>query len=249
LFCSPNDHVLTDVLGDQVNGVAVVHKVLTSPFIDQSERPKYIEATKRVLLELKVIATQAYRRLIEEVGLPIPNFQPTYNNLPPSNKKITPQNNFAMPGLPSGYPSTDQGLASMMAALQMGGQNPQSGPPQLHIDPAYNQQQNATHGRQSQPSSAFSPTSDPFNPFALRSPDVSSPRNGSRRNGAMPPASVSTVPFGAQSPSLSQAGNMLGMAQPGYNGMPPQSMSPQLYQSYMYQMYQQNPAGMGAFHA
>ncbi|TFK55233.1 hypothetical protein OE88DRAFT_1018510 [Heliocybe sulcata] len=249
LFCSPNDHVLTDVLGDQVNGVAVVHKVLTSPFIDQADRPKYIEATKRVLLELKVIATQAYRRLIEEVGLPIPNFQPTYNNLPPSNKKITPQNNFSMPGLPSGYPSSDQGLASMMAALQMGGQNPQSGPPQLQIDPGYNQQ-GGGRGRQSQPSSAFSPTSDPFNPFAMRSPDISSPRNASRRNGAgMPPTPVSSVPYGAQSPSLSQAGNMLGMAQPGYNGMPPQSMSPQLYQSYMYQMYQQNPAGMGAYHA
>lgn len=250
LFCSPNDHVLTDVLGDQVNGVAVVHKVLTSPFIDQSERPKYIEATKRVLLELKVIATQAYRRLIEEVGLPIPNFQPTYNsNMPPSNKKITPQNNFAMPGLPSGYPSTDQGLASMMAALQMGGQNPQSGPPQLQIDPSY---QNSSRGRQSQPNSAFSPSSDPFNPFALRSPDVSSPRNGTRRNGGMPsmsPSPVSSVPFGAQSPSLAQAGNMLGMAQPAYNGMPPQSMSPQLYQSYMYQVYQQNPANMGTYHA
>jgi len=37
----------------------------------------YIEATKRVLIELKVIATQAHRRLIEEVGLPVPNFQPT----------------------------------------------------------------------------------------------------------------------------------------------------------------------------
>ena len=32
LFMSPQDHVLTDVLGDQVNGVTVVHKVLTSAF-------------------------------------------------------------------------------------------------------------------------------------------------------------------------------------------------------------------------
>ncbi|KDQ59430.1 hypothetical protein JAAARDRAFT_620822 [Jaapia argillacea MUCL 33604] len=252
LFCSPNDHVLTDVLGDQVNGVAVVHKILTSPFIEAGERPKYIDATKRVLLELKVIATQAYRRLIEEVGLPIPAFQPTYsNNVPPSTKKITSQN-FGVPGLPSGYPSTDQGLASMMAALQMGGQNPQSGPPQLHIDPTYGQ--NAGRGRASNPSSAFSPSSDPFNPFALRSPEMnSSPRPRSNRNGGLPPSHspgpVSAVSYGNQSPSLTQAGNILGMSPPTYNGMTPQSIPPHLYQTYMYQMYQQNPANMGAYHA
>ena len=90
LFSSPNDHVLTDVLGDQVNGVAVVHKVLTSPFVEPEQRPVYVEATKRVLIELKVIATQAYRRLIEEVGLPVPNLQPTYNgNVPQPTRPST----------------------------------------------------------------------------------------------------------------------------------------------------------------
>jgi len=89
LFNSPGDHVLTDVLGDQVNGVAVVHKILTSPFIDPNAKQVYVEATKRVLIELKVIATQAYRRLIEEVGLPVPNFQPTYNNTLPPTGKVT----------------------------------------------------------------------------------------------------------------------------------------------------------------
>jgi hypothetical protein len=131
LFSSPGDHVLTDVLGDQVNGVAVVHKILASPFLDPLAKQDYIETTKRVLIELKVIATQAYRRLIEEVGLPVPNFQPTYNNTLPPTGKVTKNSsqNFGVPGLPSGYPSNDQGFASMMAALQMGGQNPQAGPP------------------------------------------------------------------------------------------------------------------------
>ena len=32
-FQSTNDSVLADVLGDQVNGVAAVHKILTSSFI------------------------------------------------------------------------------------------------------------------------------------------------------------------------------------------------------------------------
>jgi protein JSN1 len=249
LFSSPGDHVLTDVLGDQVNGVAVVHKILTSPFLDPVKKLDYIEATRRVLIELKVIATQAYRRLIEEVGLPVPNFQPTYTtNVPQPGKKITPQNSYGMPGLPSGYPSNDQGLASMMAALQMGGQNPQSGPPQLQIDPNFSQGQN--RGRVANPPVTFSPSSDPFNPFALRSPELSSPRPGPRRNGALPGPTISPSPvsYGTQSPSLSQASTILGIGQPSYGGMPPQSVPPHVYQAYMYQAYQQSPPNMGAFH-
>lgn len=265
LFSSPGDHVLTDVLGDQVNGVAVVHKILTSPFIDPSQRPAYVDATKRVLIELKVIATQAYRRLIEEVGLPVPNLQPTYTtNIPqPTKAKYNSQNQFGMPGLPAGYPSSDQGLASMMAALQMGGQNAASGPPRLQIDPAYGQPSNGNaaaaavgRGRGSNPPSAFSPSTDPFNPFALRTPDANTPRNAvPRRNGGMPPGSpISTptpVPYGTQSPGLTQAANILGMGQPSYNGMAmQQSVPPHVYQAYMYQMYQQqNPQNMGTFHA
>jgi len=267
LFQSPGDHVLTDVLGDQVNGVAVVHKILTSPFIDPVKRPSYIEATKRVLIELKVIATQAYRRLIEEVGLPIPNFQPSYPNAPtPPGSKGKLGNSptaYGMPGLPSGYSTHDQNLASMMAALQMGGQNPQAGPPQLSIDPGYNTHntQNAppARGRTTNTAPTFSPSTDPFNPFALRSPEMNSPRSNPqhRRNGGLPsamppsPAPMTSVPYGTQSPSLTSAGNILGMGQPSYTGMTPQSVPPQVYQAYMYQMYQQNPpaTNMGAFHA
>lgn len=255
LFSSPGDHVLTDVLGDQVNGVAVVHKILTSPFVDPVKRPSYIEATKRVLIELKVIATQAYRRLIEEVGLPVPNLQPTYTtNAPPSNgkNKYTAQSNFGMPGLPAGYPSSDQGLASMMAALQMGGQNAASAPPRLQIDPAYGQGSVGGRGRSPNPASTFSPSTDPFNPFAMRSPDMSSPRNSvPRRNGGVQSGNhQSSVPFGAQSPSLTQAANLMGMGQPSYNNMTPQSVPPHVYQAYMYQMYQQqNSPNVGTFHA
>ncbi|KAA1471339.1 hypothetical protein DENSPDRAFT_106828 [Dentipellis sp. KUC8613] len=263
LFSSLGDHVLTDVLGDQVNGVAVVHKILTSPFLDPAKRPNYIEATKRVLIELKVIATQAYRRLIEEVGLPIPNFQPGFSNgsTPPGTKsKFGNSTPYGVPGLPSGYSAHDQNLASMMAALQMGGQNSQTGPPQLSIDPGFNQQQQQqqnqngnARGRASNPASAFSPTTDPFNPFALRSPDMNSPRTATRRNGGLPSVpSVSPTPvpvsYGTQSPSLASAGNMLGMGQTAYGGMAQQAVPPQVYQNYMYQMYQQSPtANMGSF--
>jgi len=235
--------------------VAVVHKILTSPFIDPVERPTYIEATKRVLIELKVIATQAYRRLIEEVGLPVPNLQPTYStNIPQPSKRVSP-NNFSMPGLPAGYPSSDQGLASMMAALQMGGQNP-SAPPRLQIDPTYPQPQGLTRTRSGNgPQQNFSPNTDGFNPFALRSPDMGNGRNANqqRRNNiasppVMPPNNAAPMQYGASSPNISQA--VLGMGQgPAPYNTPPPSVPPQLYQAYMYQMYQQNPATMGAFHA
>lgn len=267
LFNSPGDHVLSDVLGDQVNGVAVVHKVLTSPFIDQAERPEFLEATKRVLIELKVIATQAYRRLIEEVGLPIPNFQPQYStNIPqPAKQKTSPTNGFGMPGLPTGYGGPDPSLASMMAALQMQVNNngqvlsptsPQNGPPQLQINPNYGQGGNRL--RSSAPSgAAFSPTSDPFNPFSLRSPEFSgnplpAPRNNTRRTTptTSSPSPMSGLPYNTQSPSLAQAGTMLGMS-PGQYGVPQNTIPPHLYNAYMYQVFGgQNPQNVGAtFHS
>ncbi|KAJ7582813.1 pumilio/RRM domain-containing protein [Mycena floridula] len=243
LFTSPGDHVLTDVLGDQVNGVAVVHKILTSPFIDPVEKHGYVEATKRVLIELKVIATQAYRRLIEEVGLPIPNFQPTYNNVPPTGKTKNAAQ-FGMPGLPTGYPSNDQGLASMMAALQMGGQNPQAGPPQLHVDPSYE-----TPGMHRQPSTGHNyspgPVPDHFSPFAMRSPDMGNPRSNGRRHNNMQTGAMPQGQYGTSSPTVTQGG-LLGMGPSSYGN---QSIPPHLYQPYMYQAYPQNPQNMGTFHA
>lgn len=249
LFFSPSDHVLTDVLGDQVNGVAVVHKILTSPFIDSSKKASYLDATKRVLIELKVIATQAYRRLIEEVGLPISNFAQNYGNgmgQAPKMKSTTSQGSYGVN--PSYTATNDQNLASMMAALQMGGQShmtPQMGAPapQLQIDPVFGQGNGRPRGN---PSPAFSPSSDPFNPFAPGSPDHNGARGGRSRNNAAPvPAPTLSPPpmamaYGAQTQSLGQAGNMLGMAQSPY-AMQPQQLPPHVYQAYMYQVYPNSP--------
>ncbi|KAH6918888.1 pumilio/RRM domain-containing protein [Coprinopsis sp. MPI-PUGE-AT-0042] len=261
LFSSPGDHVLTDVLGDQVNGVAVVHKILTSPFIDPVDKQQYMEATKRVLIELKVIATQAYRRLIEEVGLPVPNFQPGYGgNLPgQTGKPGKTHQQYGVPGLPQGYPSNDQGLASMMAALQMGGQNPQAGPPQQvgHAEPQYHPA--PPPPRRAPPHVAppmnamnnYSQQGDPFNPFGMHTPQNGSPRQmGMRRN--LPPANAN---YGGHSPLPGPAANLMPMGPPqgAYGGMPPpqqQGMPPHMYQQqYMYPAYQQGPPNMGNYHA
>jgi protein JSN1 len=295
LFFSPNDHVLTDVLGDQVNGVSVVHKILQSPYLDPTQRPRYLDATKRVLIDLKVTSTQAYRRLIEEVGLPLPNFQsPTYAASPgglhqptkkPSLTSLSQNGNFNMPSMPSGYP-TDPSLASMMAsmqALQMqaavaaAGGNPSlsglglsplqqhGGLPPLQINPNYGQHNTQHMGGQAsanvhtQSPATFSPTSDPFNPFALRSLDMSpiqAPRNTNRRGGNSPNTGNSHSPlpnvYGGQNslPSLAQVGNgLMGMNQQPF-GIPANAMHPQLYQAYMYSMFQQqNNQNAGTFHA
>jgi protein JSN1 len=139
------------------------------------------------------------------------------------------------------------------AALQMFGQNPQSGPPQLSIDPAYGSQSVPQRNRSTNAVSTFPPSTDHFNPFA-RSSESSSPRIPQRRiGGPTPPATSSTIPmptipYGAQSPVLG-SGAILGMGQPSYNNIGPQSVPPQVYQQYMYQMYQQNTPNMGTFHA
>ncbi|KAG2020663.1 pumilio/RRM domain-containing protein [Coprinopsis cinerea AmutBmut pab1-1] len=262
LFSSPGDHVLTDVLGDQVNGVAVVHKILTSPFIDPADKQQYIEATKRVLIELKVIATQAYRRLIEEVGLPVPNYQPSYaGNLPPTGKPGKTNQNYGVPGLPQGYPSNDQGLASMMAALQMGGQNPQAGPPQPapHVEPHYNAPAPPPPRRAAPPMNTMINNNysqgDPFSPFGAQ--QTGSPRQvGMRRN--LPPGAPGPVNpnYGTQSPTIGQGANLMPMGppQPAYGGMPPQQQGvpPHMYhQQYMYPAYTQTPPppNMGNYHA
>lgn len=253
LFSSPGDHVLTDVLGDQVNGVAVVHKVLTSPFIDPVDKQEYMEATKRVLIELKVIATQAYRRLIEEVGLPVPNFQPSFTgNMPPPGKPGKINQNAGVPGLPQGYPNNDQGLASMMAALQMAGQNPQAGPPQLHVDSQYANQpppprRSGGPGGPMNMMNNYPPSNDPFNPFS--SPQAGSPRQLGPRRG-LPPVGPANNNYGGHSPNMGQGMPLMGMNQPAYGQMPPQQGVPShMYQQYMYSPYQQPPAPMGNYHA
>ena len=158
LFASPSDQVLTDVLGDQVNGVAVVQKILSSTFIDPADKDVYVEATKRVLTELKVVATQAYRRLIEDLGMPVPLYAAgsPYSASSPSGKGKfgqhglgSPQQQtptYTIPGMPLGYTTAnDPALATMMANLQLG---PNGGPNanqmqahqqqiQLQVNPGY----------------------------------------------------------------------------------------------------------------
>jgi protein JSN1 len=244
LFSSPNDHVLTDVLGDQVNGVSVVHKMLTSPFLVGEQKERCIESTKRVLIELKVIATQAYRRLIEEVGLPVPSFQGSYAS-PLAAQEYVPSRAGGAYN-PGQSPGANE-VAPLIGNMHLHGNANFASPVPFHAQrshsfpPEYVDQ--APRGRNP---GSFSPAMDPFNPFGLRSPELSPiTRHAPLEN--FPPGSLSPppVPYSNQAPSLAQAGNILGMSQPNYN-MPP-VLPPHVYQAY-YQMYQQqNPQNMGGF--
>jgi protein JSN1 len=74
LFHGEDDNkVLRRILEDQVNGAAVIYKVLTSPFVaDQgsSERRQQLVAIVRQMLQkIKAQPTQGYKRLMDEVGL------------------------------------------------------------------------------------------------------------------------------------------------------------------------------------
>jgi protein JSN1 len=74
LFESPNDATLEEILTDQVHGSQFVTKVLQSPHIDLSRRDGYCEQVKRIVREHRLTSVPAYRKLVEDLGLP---FQPS----------------------------------------------------------------------------------------------------------------------------------------------------------------------------
>ncbi|KAG8967296.1 hypothetical protein FRC03_010235 [Tulasnella sp. 419] len=306
LFHSPGDHVLTDVLGDQVNGVALVLKVLQSPFVEPNQKAMFVDATKRVLIELKVSGSQAYRRLCEEVGLPVSG-----GHLPTNTygghvgvgggMQGVGKKNLGNPGgigiggaggLPppnsaaAGAYQEPSSLAAMMAALQLQAVGlPLSVQPQLQINSSYGGVLNGMSASQNPgPTSsigtgpAFSPSNDPFNPFAREAPSASGASRTIRRGGAgrtspNPPMNLSanntTNPaVGANVSHIGMYGNgsasanMSGMGMMGSGGANANNgglggagISPaqhQQYQQYMYQLYQQQQqqnAAAGTFHA
>jgi protein JSN1 len=259
LFLSQGDQVLTDVLGDQVNGVAVVHKVLTSPFLSPQQREECVEATKRVLIELKVIATQAYRRLIEEVGLQVPMYQTPFGQ--PANQQSpyskSKNSNFSI-GSPDLAPMMNNLQIQALAANQS---NYPASNTQYHhhhhSSPTPNYGQHSLdrggRGRGMAGSGHFSPANDPFNPFGLRSPEMS-PLPMTRGPEHLPdmhhlPAQhMQPMPYPSQPanhPNHPPQGNPSGgVNQQGYS-LP---LPPHLYQAYYQAVYQPgNPQNVGGY--
>lgn len=75
IFHSPEDEVLSEILSDASNGSQVIGKILAVSTIPKDEKPALLEAVRRVLPSIKAAGTPPYRRLLEEVGLPIPQYR------------------------------------------------------------------------------------------------------------------------------------------------------------------------------
>lgn len=179
IFHSPNDQILTEILGDASNGSQVIGKILAVSSISKEEKPKLLEAVRRVLPSIKAASTPPYRRLLEEVGLPIP--QSSYqrsNSTGPASTQAVP---MAAAGWQQGYqaqlgfapvmnPGFPQPLAQTISPLLIPqnmalGQAMRAGsPPNGSAQPHTPRQ--GQRGRMSPISQMLSPGSDPFNPVS-----------------------------------------------------------------------------------
>lgn len=256
LFVSSGDHVLADVLGDQVNGVAVVHKILGSPYIEPPEKALYMEATKRVLVEIKASPTQAYRRLMEEVGIPIPMMpQPSY---PMTMNSGTSSRTHSATNTPYGAPlglhtgggymgeKEPSGLTPIMGNIALAGNgnhhhqgmpSPMQGYQVLGGQPGYasspiQRAPGQGGGRSIASPPIFSPNSDPFNPFPVHSPEMGiNARSLNMNGGGMRRIPGGSGPSTPQMQTLQYSGAPMGVQQYGMTA------HPQYQQAYVYQMY------------
>ncbi|PWN21418.1 hypothetical protein BCV69DRAFT_169722 [Microstroma glucosiphilum] len=99
LFESPNDATLEEILTDQVHGSQFITKVLQSPHIDLSRRDGYCEQVKRIVREHRLTSVPAYRKLVEDLGLP---FQPSGPHMFGNGNGA--QHSGGVPVVRAGYP-------------------------------------------------------------------------------------------------------------------------------------------------
>jgi protein JSN1 len=160
--------ILTEILSDASNGSQVIAKILAVNSIPAEDKPGLLNAVRRVLPNIKAANSPPYRRLLEEVGLPVPA-GPTY----PRPQHVPWQQSFGVPyGQPMmanpGFPQPlGGGLTPLLVpqnmslghALRGGGSPTANGTPRTP--------QQRARGRMSPVSQMMSPGSDPFNPVSL----------------------------------------------------------------------------------
>ncbi|KAG0048773.1 hypothetical protein BGZ83_006306 [Gryganskiella cystojenkinii] len=66
---SSQDHVLAEILGDQVHGVSLIQKVLASPNVEQQQKALLAEKVKATLSKSSSQNVQGCKRLLEEIQL------------------------------------------------------------------------------------------------------------------------------------------------------------------------------------
>lgn len=128
LFDSPHDQALEEVLTDQVHGSQCITKVLSSQAIDPQDKPRYADAVKRILIDNKLVGVPAYRRLVEDLGLPVgPPLAPRPNQDLRGAAPLAPQQAQFTGMLPphTSYPADLNSMLAQMQGLQLqqGGQS------------------------------------------------------------------------------------------------------------------------------
>lgn len=68
-FNNASHEIIDDVLHDQVHGVSLVQKILSSSYIELRERQRIAERVKQLLGKLKLQHVQGYKRLMEEINM------------------------------------------------------------------------------------------------------------------------------------------------------------------------------------
>jgi hypothetical protein len=123
MFKSPNDQVLHEILQDQVHGCHTVVKIISGGVLASEKKPEIVAATKRVLMSMRVASSFAYRKLLEECGLPVSSAP----SGPPSNRYPngrSPNNQGPGQGGRGGYSTSSSSYPSSMG---QGGQAPYRG--------------------------------------------------------------------------------------------------------------------------
>ncbi|KAI8140456.1 armadillo-type protein [Fennellomyces sp. T-0311] len=69
LVFSSSNQVIEEVLKDQVHGVNLIQKILSSSYVDLRERQRIADRIKQVLNKLKLQHVQGYKRLMEEINM------------------------------------------------------------------------------------------------------------------------------------------------------------------------------------
>jgi protein JSN1 len=177
IFHSPSDQTLTEILSDASNGSQVIGKLLAVQSIPKDDKPALLDAVRRVLPNIKAASTPPYRRLLEEVGLPIPaGGSHSYTRAQPTSAAQW-QQSFQMPaygqmpnpGFPQPLGVAGTGMAPLL--IPQGGAMGMREAGAAGVVGGQTRAQTLARGRMS-PIGMLSPGSDPFNPFASPSIDL-----------------------------------------------------------------------------
>lgn len=70
---TPNEeapgHILEQILSDNMYGPTFIYKVISTPFLEYAERQNAVNKIRNVLISIKALPSQGYKRLMDEVGL------------------------------------------------------------------------------------------------------------------------------------------------------------------------------------